>query len=68
MTQKETRLGRLEKIWPKPAGNLSPAREAQLREAVDRVSVERGLDPDEVMAEARRMLAEGWTPPKGETR
>ncbi len=62
MSGHEARLRDLEAIWSRLAGNLSPAQEAQLREMVARVSAERGLDPDEVMDEARRLIAEGWTP------
>ncbi len=61
MTNHERRLRDLEVIWSRPAGSLSPAQAAKLREMVDRVSAERGLDPDEVMDEARRLIAErGW--------
>ncbi len=61
MTNHERRLRDLEVIWSRPAGNLSPAQAAHLRQAVDWVSAERGLDPDEVMDEARRLIAErGW--------
>ncbi len=61
MRDASRRLDKLEVIWSRPAGNLSPVQAAQLREAVDRISVERGLDPDEVMDEARRLIAErGW--------
>ncbi len=62
MTNHEKRLRDLEVIWPRPAGNLSPTQEAQLREMVDWVSAERGLDPDEVMDEARRLIAERGLP------
>ncbi len=61
MTSHERRLRDLEVIWSRPAGSLSPDQAAHLREAVDRISAERGLDPDEVMDEARRLVAErGW--------
>ncbi len=61
MTNHERRLRDLEVIWSRPAGSLSPAQAAHLRQAVDWVSAERGLDPDEVMDEARRLIAErGW--------
>ncbi len=62
MTSPEKRLDNLERLWPKPRAGLTPAQDAELRALVVRISAERDLDPDEVLEESYRLIAEGWTP------
>ncbi len=56
------RLNDLERLWSKPRAGLTPAQDADLRAAVERIAAERDLDPAEVLEEAYQLISEGWTP------
>ncbi len=61
MSNLNNRLDKLETIYQRPPGGATPEEWQQVREAVERIAAERGLDAEEVFAEAERVIAEyGW--------
>ncbi len=63
MSDHGRRLDKLETLYQRPPGGPTPEEWRALCDYAAHHSHERGLDPDEVIDEMRRMIAaEGWPP------